>query len=121
MYPTNGRYFVNNYSRVNTTPKSSLIDNNGKVIMELEKADLSRLFEMGYKFPEPFTVKAGDGKTDLYGVMYKPFDFDSTKLYPIIEYVYPGPQTEAVNASWSSRMDRVRQIGTTRIYSGNSR
>lgn len=118
----NGRYFVNNYSRVNTTPKSSLIDNNGKVIMELEKADLSRLFEMGYKFPEPFTVKAGDGKTDLYGVMYKPFDFDSTKLYPIIEYVYPGPQTEAVNASWSSRMDRVdrlAQLGFIVVTVGN--
>jgi dipeptidyl aminopeptidase/acylaminoacyl peptidase len=118
----NGRYFVNNYSRVNTTPKSALIDNNGKVIMDLEKADLSLLFAMGYKFPEPFTVKAGDGKTDLFGVMYKPFDFDSTKLYPIIEYVYPGPQTEAVNASWSSRMDRVdrlAQLGFIVVTVGN--
>jgi dipeptidyl aminopeptidase/acylaminoacyl peptidase len=107
---------------VNTTPKSALIDNNGKVIMDLEKADLSLLFAMGYKFPEPFTVKAGDGKTDLFGVMYKPFDFDSTKLYPIIEYVYPGPQTEAVNASWSSRMDRVdrlAQLGFIVVTVGN--
>ncbi len=52
--------------------------------------------EAGYKFPEPFKVKADDGITDLYGVMYKPFDFDPGKKYPIIEYVYPGPQTESV-------------------------
>ena len=118
----NGKYFINNYSRVDASPKSSLIDNRGKVVAHLEEADLSQLFDMGYKFPEPFTVKAGDGKTDLYGVMYKPFDFDSTKLYPIIEYVYPGPQTEAVNADWSSRMDRVdrlAQLGFIVITVGN--
>ena len=117
-----GKYFVNNYSRVNTVPKSSLMDNNGKVVVNLEETDLSPLFDMGYKFPEPFTVKAGDGVTDLYGVMYKPFDFDSTKLYPIIEYVYPGPQTESVNTSWSSRMDRIdrlAQLGFIVISVGN--
>lgn len=118
----NGKYFVNNYSRVDTAPKSALYDNNGKKIAELEETDLSQLFAIGYKFPERFTVKAGDGKTDLYGVMYKPFDFDSTKLYPIIEYVYPGPQTEAVNASWTKSMDRVdrlAQFGFIVITVGN--
>lgn len=118
----NGKYFVNNYSRVDTTPRSELYDHTGKKIAHLEEADLSQLFAMGYKFPERFTVKAGDGKTDLYGVMYKPFDFDSTKLYPIIEYVYPGPQTEAVNASWTKSMDRVdrlAQIGFIVITVGN--
>ena len=106
----NGKYYVNNYSRVNTVPKSYIFDNNGRKLMDLEEADLSLLFEAGYKFPEIFTLKAGDGITDLYGVMYKPFDFDSTKLYPIIEYVYPGPQTESVNASWSKGMDRVDRL-----------
>lgn len=118
----NGRYFVNNYSRVDTAPKVSLIDNTGRTILNLEEADLSQLFAIGYKFPETFTVKAGDGKTDLFGVMYKPFDFDSTKLYPIIEYVYPGPQTEAVNASWSKSMDRVdrlAQLGFIVVTVGN--
>lgn len=118
----NGKYFVDNYSRVNTTPKSALIDNNGKKILDLEEADLSQLFAIGYKFPETFTVKAGDGKTDLYGVMYKPFDFDSTRLYPIIEYVYPGPQTEAVNEAWNKNMDRVdrlAQLGFIVITVGN--
>lgn len=118
----NGKYFVNNYSRVNTVPKSALYDNTGRKIMDLEETDLSRLFAAGYKFPELFKVKAGDGVTDLYGVMYKPFDFDSTKKYPIIEYVYPGPQTEAVNASWTKGMDRVdrlAQFGFIVITVGN--
>ncbi len=117
-----GKYFVNNFSRVDCAPESALVDNNGNKIMKLETADLSQLFARGYKFPEIFKVKAGDGVTDLYGVMYKPFDFDSTKLYPIIEYVYPGPQTEANNSSWSRSMDRVdrlAQLGFIVITIGN--
>ncbi len=116
------RYFVCNFSRVDTTPKSALYDNTGRKIMDLETADLSQLFAMGYKFPEIFKVKAGDGITDLYGVMYKPFDFDSTKLYPIIEYVYPGPQTEANNSAWSksmNRIDRLAQLGFVVVTVGN--
>ncbi|MGE0078168.1 MAG: DPP IV N-terminal domain-containing protein [Bacteroidales bacterium] len=116
------KYFVNNYSRVNTTPETKLIDNNGADIMPLEKADLSLLFQAGYKFPEPFKAKAADGITDIYGVMYKPYNFDSTKLYPLIEYVYPGPQTEAVNKSFSARLDRtdrLAQFGFVVITLGN--
>lgn len=115
-------HFVNNYSRVNATPLSVLFDNAGRKVMDLETADLSKLMEAGYQFPEPFKVKAGDGITDLYGVMYKPFNFDSTRTYPIIEYVYPGPQTEAVNKSFSSRMDRLdrmAQFGFIVISIGN--
>ena len=61
--------------------------------MDLETADLARIVEAGWKHPEPFKVKAADGVTDLYGVMWKPFDFDPEKKYPIITYVYPGPQS----------------------------
>ena len=117
-----GKYFVNNYSRVDCTPESSLVDNNGTSLINLEKADLSQLIARGYKFPEIFSVKAGDGITDLFGVMYKPFDFDSTKVYPIIEYVYPGPQTEANNSSWNrsmDRIDRLAQLGFIVITVGN--
>lgn len=115
-------YFIDNYSRVNTAPVSNLYNTNGQLIMKLEETDLSNLFAAGYKFPEPFKVKAGDGITDLYGVMYKPFDFDSTKTYPIIEYVYPGPQTEAVNKSFGKSMDRIdrlAQMGFIVISVGN--
>ena len=115
-------YFVSNYSRVNTVPKSELRNNLGSVVMNLEEADLSQLFATGYKFPEPFKMKANDGITDLYGVMYKPYDFDSTKVYPLVEYVYPGPQTEAVDKSFSIRMnrtDRIAQVGFVVITLGN--
>lgn len=117
-----GKYFVDNYSRVNSVPESVLYSTTGQKIKHLETADLSLLMEAGYKFPEPFKVKAGDGVTDLYGVMYKPFDFDSTKKYPIIEYVYPGPQTESVNKSFGRSMDRVdrlAQMGFIVITVGN--
>lgn len=115
-------YFVSNFSRVNTVPTSVLYDRNGAKIMDLETADLSQLMAAGYKFPEPFTFKADDGITDLYGVMYKPFDFDSTRTYPLIQYVYPGPQTEAVNKSFGrgmDRTDRLAQFGFVVVTLGN--
>jgi dipeptidyl aminopeptidase/acylaminoacyl peptidase len=117
-----GKFVVNNFSRVNTVPKSVLLDNVGNKVMDLETADLSLLMATGYKFPEPFKVKADDGITDIYGVMYKPFNFDPTKKYPIIEYVYPGPQTEAVNKAFGrsmDRMDRLAQLGYIVITVGN--
>lgn len=118
----NNTYFVSTYSRVNTAPVSALYNSKGKKLMDLETADLTTLMASGYKFPERFVVKAADGITDLYGVMYKPFDFDSTKSYPIIEYVYPGPQTEAVNESFSpglTRTDQLAQLGFIVITVGN--
>ncbi|WP_296314132.1 S9 family peptidase [Winogradskyella sp. UBA3174] len=115
-------FFVSNYSRVNSIPKSELRNSDGKVVMQLEEGDLSQLMAAGYKFPETFKMKADDGITDIYGVMYKPFDMDSTKKYPLLEYVYPGPQTEAVNKSFSFRMDRLdrmAQVGFVVVTMGN--
>ena len=118
-----GRYFVANYSRVDCAPAVALFNaQTGRKIMDLENADLSLLFAAGYKFPERFKVKAADGITDLYGAMYKPFDFDSTKVYPICDYVYPGPQVEANNISWSkgfTRTDRLAQLGFIVVTVGN--
>jgi dipeptidyl-peptidase-4 len=118
----NPSYFVDNFSRVNAGPKSVLYDNTGRKIMDLETADLARLMAAGYKYPEPFKIKADDGITDLYGVMYKPFDFDPAKKYPIIEYVYPGPQTEAINFGFTYSMnyvDRLAQLGFIVVSVGN--
>ena len=116
------KFFVANYSRVDYAPAVALYGAAGKKILDLETADLSLLFEAGYKFPERFKVKAADGVTDLYGAMYKPYDFDSTKVYPICDYVYPGPQVEANNISWSknfTRIDRLAQLGIIVITVGN--
>jgi dipeptidyl aminopeptidase/acylaminoacyl peptidase len=118
----NNKFIVNNFSRVNTVPQSVLLSADGRKIMDLETADFSQLFAAGYKFPEPFKAKADDGITDLYGVMYKPYDFDSTKKYPIIEYVYPGPQTESVNKAFGrgmDRIDRLAQLGFVVVTLGN--
>ena len=118
----NNEFFVDNYSRVNTVPKSVLYNTEGKKVMDLETADFSSLLASGYKFPQIFQVKADDGITDLYGVMYKPFNFDSTKKYPVVEYVYPGPQTEAVNKAFvrvGDRTDRLAQIGLIVVTIGN--
>ena len=116
------RFFVDNFSRVNTIPETALYDTEGKKVMTLEVSDFSQLLANGYQFPEPFKVKAADGVTDLYGVMYKPFDFDPNKKYPIVDYVYPGPQVEATDYPFtrmSVRTDRLAQAGFIVITVGN--
>ena len=118
-----GRYFVANYSRVDYKPAVALFNaQTGRKVCELEEADFSQLLSAGYKFPERFKVKAADGVTDLYGAMYKPFDFDSTRVYAVCDYVYPGPQVEANNISWSkgfTRVDRLAQMGFIVVTVGN--
>lgn len=115
------RFFVNNFSRTNTTPASALYNSAGIKVLDLETADFSKLVEAGYQFPEPYTVKAADRVTDLYGNIYKPFDFDPNKTYPIVAYVYPGPQTEAVSKSFSTNRyeTALAQFGFIVITVGN--
>jgi len=116
-----GKYFVDTYSRIDTAPESVLEDAQGAVTMPLEKVDAAPLMAAGYKFPEPFKVKADDGITDLYGVMYKPFDFDPNKKYPVIEYVYPGPQQESVTKTFAKGNNQIfmANMGFIMIEIGN--
>jgi dipeptidyl aminopeptidase/acylaminoacyl peptidase len=93
-----GRFFIDNYSRPEMPTVSVVRNADGKGIVELEKMDISRLVASGWKPPMPITVKARDGKTDLYGLMYVPTNLDSTKKYPIINHIYPGPQTGSVGS-----------------------
>ena len=108
-------YFVDNYSRVDMPAKSVLRDAKGRVVMELEETDISRMVEAGWKMPEVFTVKAADDVTDLYGVMWKPFDFDPAKKYPIIAYVYPGPQVEPFPISFTLTGSRARTVPLAQV------
>ena len=96
-----GKYLIDSYSRADQEPIAELRDMKGRKIMELERPDLRLLNEMGWKKPERIKVKAADGITDLYGVMYRPFDMDSTRKYPIIVNVYPGPQENFVPQSFT--------------------
>ena len=88
-----GRYFVDSYSSPAQPQTALLRDNTGLLIMTLGNQDISRLIATGWMPPTPITVKARDGATDLYGLMFKPTSFDAAKKYPIVNYIYPGPQT----------------------------
>ena len=115
------KFFVDNSSRVDLPPVAQLRDNKGDLLIDLEKSDTAALLEAGYKMPELFKVKADDGVTDLYVTMFKPFDFDPQKKYPIITYVYPGPQGEYVtrNFSPSNGSSMLAQLGFIVIEVGN--
>jgi dipeptidyl-peptidase-4 len=93
-----GRFFVDSYSRPDVPPVAVLRDTDGKLVSTLEKADISRLLAAGWRPPVPFTVKARDGVTDLYGLMFQPTSLDQTKKYPIVNHIYPGPQTGSVGS-----------------------
>jgi dipeptidyl-peptidase-4 len=98
MLSPSGRFFVDSYSKPDLAPVAVLRDAGGKLLSTLEKADVSRLAATGWKPPMPFTVKARDGVTDLYGLMYTPSNFDPARKYPIINHIYPGPQTGSVGS-----------------------
>jgi len=91
-----GKRFVDAYSTTATPPVVLVRDADGKQLAELARADIARLKAAGWVAPEDIVVKARDGKTDLYGLMFKPSAFDASKKYPIVTYIYPGPQVGSV-------------------------
>jgi len=109
------RFFVDTYSRIDKEPHSVLRDNNGNIILELETTDISRLNGTGWKMPETFIVKAADNITDLYGVMWKPFDFNPEKKYPLIAYCYPGPQSDPVPKAFTISGSRGRNVALAQL------
>ncbi|MCW5943033.1 MAG: DPP IV N-terminal domain-containing protein [Fimbriimonadaceae bacterium] len=115
------KYSVDVFSRTDLVPKAVVRDDEGKVVLSLEEADTSKLTELGWKMPETFVVKSADGVTNIYGNLWKPYDFDATKKYPIIANVYPGPQTEAVGSTFSptNGNQRLAQLGFIVIQIGN--
>lgn len=106
-FSTSGNYLVDTYSQPNVAPVTVLRNTDGKLITIVQKADISRLTATGWKPPVPITVKAHDGKTDLYGLMYTPTNLDPNKKYPIINYIYPGPQGGSVGGNWSFTAGRA--------------
>ncbi|MAL16584.1 MAG: S9 family peptidase [Balneola sp.] len=93
-----GSYFVDTYSTPTTPPVSVIRDHNGEELVNLATADISKLQANGWVPPVPFSVKARDGETDLYGLMYKPSNFSSSSSYPVLNYLYPGPQSGSVGS-----------------------
>jgi dipeptidyl-peptidase-4 len=97
-FSASGRFFVDSYSKPDAAPVAVLRDADGKLLTTIEKADITRLVAAAWKPPVPFTVKARDGATDLYGLMFKPANLDPNKKYPIINHIYPGPQGGSVGS-----------------------
>jgi dipeptidyl-peptidase-4 len=112
---------VDRFSRIDLPAKSVVRDRDGNIVMELEDMDLSRLMETGWRAPERFVVKSADGVTDIYGNMWKPFDFDPHKKYPIILSIYPGPQTEQVSQTFAATgsNQELAQLGFIVVQIGN--
>ncbi len=100
-----GKYFVDSYSKPDVPAVTVLRTIDGKLINNLEKTDISRLTATGWKAPTPITVKAQDGKTDLYGLIYAPTHLEAGKKYPVVDYIYPGPQGGSVG-NWSFAASR---------------
>ncbi|WP_082773922.1 S9 family peptidase [Hymenobacter sp. PAMC 26628] len=110
-FAPSGRYFIDSYSQHYQPPVSQLRTATGKVVLPLEKTDISRLLATGWKPPTAIITKAQDEQFDLYGLMYTPTNLDPTKKYPVINYIYPGPQTGPLSANtgvgWSFTAARL--------------
>ncbi|QPH38437.1 S9 family peptidase [Pedobacter endophyticus] len=104
-FSPSGKYILDTYSQPNVPSVTVLRDLNGKLLLSLEKTDVSRLAATGWKAPTPVSVKAHDGKTDIYGLVFTPTKMESGKKYPVIDYIYPGPQGGSVG-NWSFAASR---------------
>jgi len=98
-----GRWIVDTYSRWEQPPVVTLRNaETGAQVLELERADISKLLATGWKPPMPFTTKAADGRTDIHGILFRPTDFDPTRKYPIVNQIYPGPQSGSIGSrAWN--------------------
>ncbi|HEY0609517.1 MAG TPA: prolyl oligopeptidase family serine peptidase, partial [Chitinophaga sp.] len=104
------QYFTDIYSRVDLPPVTVLRDANGKIIMELEKADISTLQQSGWRMPEVFSAKGRDGKTDIWGILMRPSNFDASRQYPVIEYIYAGPHSSFVPKAFQASYRGMQEL-----------
>lgn len=109
------KYLVDTYSTIGTAPVTCLRDaSTGKELMPVAEADLSALTEAGWKAPEVFVAPGRDGKTPMYGIIYRPSNFDPAKKYPIVEYIYQGPGDQYVPKSFvgiNRNMSALAELG----------
>lgn len=107
-------YFVDNWSRPDLAPESVVRSTaDGKIMVKLQKADISELLKSGFTMPEVFVAKGRDGKTDIWGNIYRPSDFDPSKSYPVVEYIYSGPHDSFVDKEFMTyvRFSRLVEMG----------
>jgi dipeptidyl aminopeptidase/acylaminoacyl peptidase len=108
-YSPDGKFLIDEYSRVDLPPVTELRRvEDGSLVCELEKADVSALETIGWKPPERFVSKARDGETDIYGIIHRPMKFDPNKKYPVIEKIYAGPQGAFVPKNFSTNYEAAQ-------------
>jgi dipeptidyl aminopeptidase/acylaminoacyl peptidase len=106
-----GAYFIDHFSRQDLPPTTVLKSGkDGSVLMELEKASIDGLLAAGWKAPQIFTARGRDGKTDIWGLIITPTNFDPTKKYPVIEYIYAGPHSSFVPKSFSPNYNGLNEL-----------
>ncbi len=111
-FSPDGRYYVDTWSRIDLAPTMALYrTEDNKELMEVEHTDISKLVAAGWHAPEVLTAKGRDGKTDIWGVIYRPAHFDEHKKYPVIEDIYAGPQGSFVPKSFSTRVEPLTELG----------
>lgn len=118
-FSSSGEFFVDTYSRVDQKPVTVLREApDGEVVRTVEEANVDRLRDTGWQAPEPFRVKAADGETDIYGVLWRPTDFDPSKEYPVVEQIYTGPHDFHVPktfGAFGSMAQSVAELGFVTI------
>jgi dipeptidyl-peptidase-4 len=117
-FAPDGEYYVDNQSTIDMPPVATLRRADGSAVATLEKADASALFARGYEPPESFSVKAVDGETDIYGVIYRPKNLQAGLKYPVIEHIYGGPQTNLTPRTFTraAGLDRIGGQGDTSVF-----
>lgn len=114
-FSENKKFLVDVYSQVDKAPVAVLRNaSNGKIIMPLETADITELQKAGWQAPETFVAKGRDGKTDIWGIIQRPSNFDPSKKYPIIEYIYAGPGNHYVPKSFipfNNNLSALAELG----------
>lgn len=109
-FSTDSRYFTDSYSRVDMPPVTVLRDADGKIIMELEKADITALQQSGWRMPEVLSAKGRDNKTEIWGIILRPSNFDPSRQYPVIEYIYAGPHSSFVPKSFQANYRGMQEL-----------
>jgi dipeptidyl aminopeptidase/acylaminoacyl peptidase len=116
-YSSDGQYYVDIYSRVDEPPTAELHRSaDASLVMPLEHANIQKLVAAGWKAPEVFTALGRDGKTDIWGIIYKPANFDPKKKYPVIESIYAGPQGSFVPKSFSAGVEPLTELGFVVVH-----
>lgn len=113
-YSPDKKYYLDTYSQINVPPVIELRRTaDAKKITEVERTDVTEYLKAGFRFAEPFHAKGRDGETDIWGVVFRPTDFDSSKSYPVIENIYAGPQDAFVpkNFTTGGEMQSIAELG----------